>query len=94
LTTNKIIFLDEFLNVVNEISAPSNGSHQCDRVFSHKTQDIFFVVCQAEEESPYVAAFKPVDNTTSYEQFGVYNYFSIDETIKKVELIGNTLLVQ
>ncbi|CAD8102344.1 unnamed protein product [Paramecium sonneborni] len=92
LADNRVIIIDNELNVLSSVQIPKSVTHKCEWIFK-PISDIFFVGCQKNEEAPYLIAYKSI-NDTHFSQFGDIEYFpNFNETILKVTGIQNTLFI-
>ncbi|CAD8044540.1 unnamed protein product [Paramecium primaurelia] len=90
LAEKRVLIIDDNLNVLSSLPIPKTQTHNCEWIFK-QSSDTFFVGCQKNGESPYLIAYKNI-NQTHYQQFGDIVYFpNLNETVIKVTGILNTL---
>ncbi|CAD8140042.1 unnamed protein product [Paramecium pentaurelia] len=90
LAEKRVLIIDDELNVLSSLPIPKTQTHNCEWIFQ-QSSDTFFVGCQKNGESPYLIAYRSI-NQTHYQQFGDIVYFpNLNETIIKVTGTLNTL---
>lgn len=68
MTDNKILILDDNLNILSELPNPSTLLSPCRLPFKHSA-DLFFLGCLPSSGNPAIYAYKRV-NATHFENFG------------------------
>ncbi|CAK93237.1 unnamed protein product (macronuclear) [Paramecium tetraurelia] len=90
LADYRIMIIDNELNVLSSISIPKTNNSTCSWIFT-PISGYFFIGCQKGADSPYLIAYKSI-NETHYSQFGdIVQFPIVNSTVIKITGSDNTL---
>lgn len=62
LAEKRVLIIDDDLNVLSSLPIQKTQTHNCEWIFKQNS-DTFFVGCQKNGESPYLVAYKSINQT-------------------------------
>ncbi|CAD8148746.1 unnamed protein product [Paramecium octaurelia] len=90
LADYRVMIIDDELNVLSSVSIPKMNNFTCGWIFT-PISGYFFIGCQKSGESPYLVAYKSI-NQTHYSKFGdIVQFPIVNQTLIKITGTDNTI---